>query len=66
MVQMGDRFAIDHDEMLSFIHGKQAITSFAILCRVAARRISRPKFRWLEQMKPRIRGHRRCRGRWPC
>jgi beta-phosphoglucomutase-like phosphatase (HAD superfamily) len=37
-----DRFAIDHDEILSFIHGKQAITSFAILCRVAARRISRP------------------------
>lgn len=27
MVQMGDRFAIDHDEILSFIHGKQAITS---------------------------------------
>ncbi|STU64548.1 putative phosphatase [Klebsiella pneumoniae subsp. ozaenae] len=23
----GDRFAIDHDEILSFIHGKQAITS---------------------------------------
>ncbi|PBD34349.1 phosphatase, partial [Klebsiella pneumoniae] len=22
MVQWGDRFAIDHDEILSFIHGK--------------------------------------------
>lgn len=27
MVQVGDRFAINHDEILSFIHGKQAITS---------------------------------------
>ncbi len=40
----GDRFAIDHDEILSFIHGKQAITSIRHLSRGAARRISRPNF----------------------
>lgn len=51
MVQMGDRFAIDHDEILSFIHGKQAITSIRHFMPGRSEEDIQAEFRYLEQME---------------
>lgn len=51
MVQVGDRFAIDHDEILSFIHGKQAITSIRHFMPGRSEEDIRAEFRYLEQIE---------------
>ena len=47
----GDRFAIDHDEILSFIHGKQAITSIRHFMPGRSEEDIQAEFRYLEQME---------------
>ncbi len=51
MVQVGDRFAIDHDEILSFIHGKQAITSIRHFMPGRSEEDIQAEFRYLEQIE---------------
>lgn len=47
----GDRFAIDHDEILSFIHGKQAITSIRHFMPGRSEEDIQAEFRFLEQIE---------------
>ena len=47
----GDRFAIDHDEILSFIHGKQAITSIRHFMPGRSEEDIQAEFRYLEQIE---------------
>lgn len=47
----GDRFNISHDEVLNFIHGKQAITSLRHFMPGASEETIQAEFAWLEQIE---------------
>ena len=47
----GDRFNISHDDVLNFIHGKQAITSLRHFMPGASEETIQAEFAWLEQIE---------------
>ncbi|MGR7230371.1 sugar phosphatase [Klebsiella aerogenes] len=47
----GDRFGIPHDEILGFIHGKQAITSIRHFMPGRSEEVIQAEFRFLEQIE---------------
>lgn len=62
-----DRHGIDHQEVLNFIHGKQAITSLRHFLAGRSEEEIQAEFSYLSTLKPPTRmASQRCRGRVNC